>query len=447
LIFLFGFKHITKLKIINLFILFFLFAITSSFYAASDNLMDTIAIDSIHIVESRGIFYSNLINTTKIDTITKENNATSTLSELLFYASNVYVHGYGISGFSTSANIRGAGSYQTVVNWNGFPINSSTLGTYDLSAVNASMVEDIYIIKGASSTLYGSGSFGGAIDLLNIPDWDNKLNIAYAGSSGSFNDYSNSLILKLGNNKVQLTSNFQTRNANLNFPFTDKGQDIEYIFKNNCLKSNHFNQQFYFKNHKYNIEAGLWYAEKLKEIPRSSHSTEYDIQKDSILRSYIKVKRNFATSIIQINSAYLSNYQRFASLPSIQANQLLLDIDYRIFINKHYTIELGNFNHLTKAKSQYYDGLINEYKYGFIIGTKISYPKIITNLFFRKELHDYYTIKPVASVNIKYQIVKNKFFVSGDISRNYRIPTLNDRFWVNSSNPDLVPEHVWNYSL
>ncbi len=409
--------------------------------------MDTLAIDSIKVVETRGIFYSNNINITPIDSFIKDNNTSSSLSDLLLLTNNIYVHGNSTTGFSTSGSIRGAGSYQTLVNWNGFPINSPTLGTFDLSIANTSIAQEIYISKGAPSTLYGSGSFGGAIDLLNKPDWKNKLNIAYYGNAGSFSDCSNVLELQIGNHKIQSHTGFQIRNALLNFPFNENGFDEKYNFHNNRLKSNHFNQNVFIKLNHYNVEAGFWYSDKYKEIPRSSHSSDFDIQKDSIIRTYLKIQRNFINSILQINSAYLSNYQRFSSYPYIQSTQYLIDIDYRYYINNHVTLELGNINQLAKAESKYYGGGINENKYGFIFGTKITFSRIITNVFFRKEFHDHYLIKPIASLNMKYNMVNDKIFLTGSISKNYRIPTLNDRFWVNSANSELLPEEGWVYDV
>jgi vitamin B12 transporter len=42
---------------------------------------------------------------------------------------------------------------------------------------------------------------------------------------------------------------------------------------------------------------------------------------------------------------------------------------------------------------------------------------------------------------------QHKVVLNGNISRSYKIPTLNDRFWVPGGNPDLLPEESWSGEL
>jgi len=52
----------------------------------------------------------------------------------------------------------------------------------------------------------------------------------------------------------------------------------------------------------------------------------------------------------------------------------------------------------------------------------------------------------VPSLGIEARI-SNHTKLKAKISRNYRLPTLNDRFWQPGGNPDLLPEQGWSQEL
>src|SRR3972149_7652059 len=166
-----------------------MFSLCPVFILGSPDILDTLDIDEVHISLPRNHFYTDDINLTKIDTLSLDKHSNLSLGELLSITSNIHVHSNGKGGFVAGAFIRGTNSYQTSVNWNGFPVNPSTLGTYDLSTVNPGMIQNITINYGASASLYGTGTFGGAIDLDNHADWDNTLKIKINGSAGNINEY------------------------------------------------------------------------------------------------------------------------------------------------------------------------------------------------------------------------------------------------------------------
>jgi len=61
----------------------------------------------------------------------------------------------------------------------------------------------------------------------------------------------------------------------------------------------------------------------------------------------------------------------------------------------------------------------------------------------RQELIDGSLTPLSPSLSVEYQFVPHWFFI-GNLSYNFRYPTLNDRFWVGSGNPELLPEQGWS---
>ena len=55
---------------------------------------------------------------------------------------------------------------------------------------------------------------------------------------------------------------------------------------------------------------------------------------------------------------------------------------------------------------------------------------------------------PDFSAGLQFRLVDEKeYFLKANISRNSKIPTMNDMFWVPGGNPDLKNEYAFIYEL
>ena len=145
------------------------YAITSLLFIYACNLygmkIDTISIPEVKVVKSRTSFYKDDQKVLFIDSVLIARTFSSNLDELISKSGAINVYGYGGTGSLSSISLRGTGSAHTNVMWNGFPINSITTGTVDLSLIPASFFNNIRLVYGSSGSLYGSGAFGGSIEL------------------------------------------------------------------------------------------------------------------------------------------------------------------------------------------------------------------------------------------------------------------------------------------
>ena len=115
-------------------------------------------------------------------------NQNANLGEILMFTTPVVIQQYGGSGSLTTLSFRGTGSNHTQVNWNGFPLNAIGTGEMDLSLASTDVANQIQLIHGASGAMYGNGTFGGAIEMNNIPDWNNRLNVKFNSEIGAFDN-------------------------------------------------------------------------------------------------------------------------------------------------------------------------------------------------------------------------------------------------------------------
>ena len=76
----------------------------------------------------------------------------------------------GSPGKITSVFLRGTGSTQTLVLWNGVQLNDPSFGGFDWAFLDTAGVERIEVVRGPVSALYGSEAIGGVVQVLTRDD-------------------------------------------------------------------------------------------------------------------------------------------------------------------------------------------------------------------------------------------------------------------------------------
>lgn len=129
--------------------------------------------------------------TTNLTVITeeeiKEKNAKN-LGEIVEDEAGISYKSYGPLGQAQSIYMRGSTAGQVLVLIDGRPVNDiGTGGGADFTAIPASMIERVEIIRGSGAALYGTGAFGGVINVITkkATPFTPKLNPYF--SYGTFN--------------------------------------------------------------------------------------------------------------------------------------------------------------------------------------------------------------------------------------------------------------------
>ena len=230
-----------------------------------------------------------------------------------------------------------------------FPSNSPTTGQADLSLIPAGFMQTIEVINGASGAFFGSGTFGGSINMGNEADWNNKLAVEYTMGTGSFGSFSNSLFLKAGNRNVQYHASVIAARAENNYTYQDyyKYNSPDSKATHNAYRSWGFIQNVYLNLGKGNyLEAGIWYQHKMKEMPplMGYYQPGNAVQRDSLFRSYISYRKTTEKSVFTVKSAWFSDFLNFTDKASnedsvfslnskILSMRLMNEADYRYYLS------------------------------------------------------------------------------------------------------------------
>ncbi len=148
------------------------------------------------------------------------------------------------SGFGVGVQMQGLNPDYTLILVDGEPLTGRTSGVLDLNRVTTGNIKKIEIVKGPSSSLYGSEALAGVINIITDKSYDKKLNlsarygtynsldanitaagrIGKAGFSSFLNQYNTDgySIRPYSVERSKLPVNRTTPHLNINYPFSNK---------------------------------------------------------------------------------------------------------------------------------------------------------------------------------------------------------------------------------
>lgn len=107
-----------------------------------------------------------------VTVITKEEidaRAARDVADVLREVPGIVMSRTGSPGRATSLFTRGANSQHTLVLWNGIEINNPYFSGYDWGRFSTAGVEQVEVVRGPYSALYGSEAVSGVVNVLTIP--------------------------------------------------------------------------------------------------------------------------------------------------------------------------------------------------------------------------------------------------------------------------------------
>lgn len=387
-------------------------------------------IGEVTVSETNARFFCEDKASFHVDRLALTCNGSNSLGDLLAYHTPAMIRQYGPAGFLNSISLRGTGTNHTQVSWNGFSINSPTTGQADLSLIPAGFMQQVDVISGASGTSFGSGTFGGTVNMVNKPDWKNRFRIEYAADGGSFGTISNRLKVQAGNQHWQYHASFLHQHAENDFRYTDR-----YKYGSPVLQRQHnaFDAagliQSLFLNLKDGslLEAGSWYQQKVLEVPAlmGNYSAGNALQKDSAFRVFLAYRKLFGKSALMVRTAWFTDDLHYTdkvneedvafSINSrIGARQLRNEAEYRYYPSDKITVGAGaDYNSLNGISSNY-GNRIHEDEFGLSAFMKLHLGKWTSNLGLRKEFLEGTDPGLLYSIGWRYK-ASNSWF-SGPIS-------------------------------
>lgn len=373
------------------------------------------------------------------------------ITAILNQNSSIYFKQYG-NGMLTTIAMRGTNASQTAVLWNNFNINSFTLGSTDFSILPAAAINSISIVPGSGSSMGGNGAFGGAVLLESAISEDHTNQIKLAQSVGSFGTFNSDVTLDFTTGKLKGSSKVYYNQAKNNFTIlqNDKTQ------QNAAFSQKGYTQNLSFDWNQYNTISGdFWWHKNFREIqPPIGSSVNVNYQNDENIRSQISYE-NTRKGILKVGSGFFQDRMIYTLGGSV-SDYLVKRIEsygtYRLSLGESHQLKFSvRQNHIVAENESYQNGLATEDRYNASILLK---GKFLEGFEYATHLKQQFVSDRKIPINpylgITKRFLENRavtILLKANSSYNFRLPTLNDRFWKDDGVPNLNAETAWNKEL
>ncbi|MGB0525265.1 MAG: TonB-dependent receptor plug domain-containing protein, partial [Flammeovirgaceae bacterium] len=376
---------------------------------------------------------------------------TQRLANVLQQTTPIYIRAYGPSNLA-SISFRGTGSNHTAVLWNGININSPTLGQSDFYNLPNLAFNEISIQHGGGSALYGTDAIGGSIQLGNHPTWKEGLSLSLQQSVGSFGRWQTALRGSYAWNNLEFATKIYRSKAENDFPFTNDqriGSPRQNQQNAAYLQWGIVQDVFWDISSNDRLSVHFWYNNSDREIqPPMTRLEDNDRQKDENIRSLISYQHlsNWGTTTAKVSWIHdFMNFNDGATVDSrIAVNRFTgVFAQERRFSDKFETKLGAQITHFKTDVENYEAGTTESRLDLFWLSTFQATPKLKASLQLRQTLLKGFDPPFTPSLGLEYLLLEetaHQLKLKGNISRAYRVPTLNERFWQPGGNPDILPE-------
>ena len=431
----------------------FCFSWSTVLFGQSDKIDSVMHIGEFVVHSSRLTDFSTGQKIIPFDSITRFQNQDKSLAELIRSNTSIQIKSYNYNGLSTIA-FRGTSAQHSGIYWNGIQLNPSNSGLLDLQLIPAGFFNRMQVLYGGGSSLFGSGNIGGSIHLGNDPVFTKRNALMLNLGLGSFGENQARAEFEKSNLHYYSKTAVFYRKAKNDFPFYSlQGEKKNQL--NSFMEGYGLMQDFFGKMGNGQWGLHVWLQNNFRQIPPSLTTANSDAkQSDRTAKGVLSYQHPIGNAKLKVQAAAVYDFFLYVDPDSLAS----LAIDSRIETLK-YTAEavysgklLGNGqfkmginNQLETGSSVNWNGDVSRNQLGLFALFKHSIPGTAWNAHvnLRQDFNSDYAIPFSPSFGAEGNLFP-KLKARLSISKNYRVPTFNDLFWVPGGNPDIKPEDSWN---
>lgn len=378
-----------------------------------------------------------------------------TLPELLNAVVGLTIAGSGSNpGEVQSVYLRGASPANTLILIDGIAVNDAAgiSGEYNIAAIDVSQIEKIEILKGASSTLYGSDAVAGVINIITKKG-NQKLSAHALLTAGSYQTFKTAVGLNGSVNHTQVAINFS--NLDSKGFSTAQAPSPGLSFDKDGFKqmAGGLNLSSFVSNN-VKLIAGLQINQNRADLDQGAFTDALNYTSDRFaLLAHLGTKISFNKGDLSFVLSQNNVKNRFDNYPSLTNNKGNIS-NAEVVFNQQFTPFIGitsGANYKYSTTNQIYQDpnypsqlnannhIVSLYNSFFLKAGKL----------FRMELGGRYNHHSQYGDNFTYTInpsilIANQFKFYVNVSSAYRVPSLY-QLYSEYGNINLKPETSENY--
>jgi len=400
-------------------------------------------LERIVVTPSRiqNIFGNTARSVTVLDAEIMQMSSYNAIQDIIGNLGGIDIRRRGAEGVQSDIDIRGTTFEQNTLLIDGISMNDPQTGHYTMDLPLTSFdKEDIEILKGPASSLYGANSFGGVINIITKKPEGKSLILSAIGGQRDYFSGGISLSQPLADLKNRFSIEWNRASSYI----PDSEFDIINLSESSTISTDSGDYEFFFGYSNKNYGANTFYSNL---YPREAESTDTRFFKlagkmgSGCLKFEPKIylRRHYDKFMLDKNrpgwqTNYNTNYTYGAALGFIIENP---------FMDAAYGFELSE-DRIFSTNMQKHD----RGKTGFYAEiTPHIFDLLYVNAGIRQDTSSDFETEYSPSVNMKYAFFD---FLSarGSVGRSFRIPTFTDLYYrdaANIGNDNLGSESSWTY--
>jgi outer membrane receptor for ferrienterochelin and colicins len=294
--------------------------ITGARFMQADNVIDVRQVPMpVTIIDKKTIA---LMGSRRLDEVLREQTGMSLVSDL------------GAGNRATGLQLQGFSSEYITILLNGQPLAGRNSGNFDLSRISVSGIERIEIIKGASSSLFGSEALGGVVNIITRQlsrKPQGLINILYGTNQTLDAGVDAETPFASQKGAVQVSGNFyRTDGFNVN-PYLQKGSQTAPPYNSLSWQG----RARYNLNPDHTLHMSMRYASRQSVMTRSYGVTPFeDVLKEHDLNSMLSWNYQRINSIRFTGRYYFTRYASAQRVNYLLNDQPLQQEQYTEYIHR-----------------------------------------------------------------------------------------------------------------
>ena len=432
------------------------------------------------------------VQQTKLDSVTLKENVALSLADVLSFNSSIFVKNYGRATLST-VSFRGTSPSHTQVSWNGMKINNPMMGMTDFSMIPSYFIDDASLLAGTSSVGETGGGLGGAVKLSTRPTTKQGFGLQFIQGVGSFKTFDEFLRLTYGSERWQASTrvvymrsenDYKYRNHDKKENLYDDNMNIigqYYPVERNrsgAFRDLHLLQEAYYNNGKGDrFSLNAWYISSNRELAMLTtdygEATEFDNrQREQTLRAVVGYDHLRSSWRVGAKAGYIYSWMAYdykrdpgngimtamtRSRSNINTVFGQADGEYHLSEKWLFTANVAAHQHFVVSRDK---NIILQQGGTGIVGydkARVELSGVVSAkyrpveqfgvaLTLREEMFGEEFTPLIPALFLDGVLSKRgNIILKASVSRNYRFPSLNDRYFLPGGNPDLRPEKGFTY--
>jgi outer membrane cobalamin receptor len=397
----------------------------------------------------------------------------NTVGDLLRTINDVYVKEYGPEGAIKTLSLRGMSAENVLILVNGNPMNDPQNGIVDVNLLPLEDVDHLEILYGGASALYGADASGGVINILTRRAKEG-VHARVLREAGSYGEQKTTVELQGRVGSLGMVAGATKEFGYNDYSYTIIRPNLSDTMLNRRNVDYERNQIYWSSDmpvrDDITINASAQYVKFDRGVPGSlTYVTETARQNDEVFRATVGSAWQIAENVVfNLSGSYTHSNEQYYE-PSIYGSTNLWYHENYYSINSYLAwLPIAEDQILCGIEYQGgkldADGLSDGYPFAMLptryqrsayLSNTYTYQCNTAEWFDKLSLYqtlriDFYTdkfdnaVSPKLGANVRvykpYDI-----HVRGSWSKNFRVPTFNDLYYPNYSNPNLNPEYSNNF--